>query len=473
MVPRKASRVLEKICEQGITVVTLIDGKEYTEAALDDDPMALLTSTIIFIRANEESRTKANRLKAAWAQKRTTAGAHKLTARAPAWLRLNREANRFEVIKDRAAIVRRIFSETLAGVGQNGIAKALNLEGVPVFGDADGKRTGMHWHGTYVAKIRANPAVIGTFTPHRIEHENGRKVRKPEEPVPGYFPAVVDETTYRRVEALRLSASNPRRGRHAAHPVTNIFGGVGRCPACEATMTVVNKTSAKDRRPYRYFVCTRAKAKAPNPDGSRCPYRVVAYERVERVFLDRSEEVLEDRPAESEEAESIAARLEEIDATMLVLSTKWENLTDAIARSHHRPAGVLAEIAEIEAQRDKLKEEENALGSQMAGLSLTLVDHKVAAAETALRPVLAAIEDARKQLRAKAKTAAEKAKAEDGAWAVADAALGPAWRGEVNTIFRQLFKAVVVDYRTGRLEFLWQHGGETSIVFAWPKDDAA
>src|SRR4051812_41762779 len=63
---RKAFRALEDICEAGIVVVTLSDSREYTREALDSDPTSLLMSILIFMRANDESATKARRLKAAW-----------------------------------------------------------------------------------------------------------------------------------------------------------------------------------------------------------------------------------------------------------------------------------------------------------------------------------------------------------------------------------------------------------------------
>src|SRR6516225_9604093 len=40
--PRKAVRLLERICEEGITLVTLSDGKVYDETILDEDPMAFM-----------------------------------------------------------------------------------------------------------------------------------------------------------------------------------------------------------------------------------------------------------------------------------------------------------------------------------------------------------------------------------------------------------------------------------------------
>ncbi|TIP98178.1 MAG: recombinase family protein, partial [Mesorhizobium sp.] len=39
---RRAVRLLEDLCDSGIAVVTLADGKEYTKEALDNDPMGLM-----------------------------------------------------------------------------------------------------------------------------------------------------------------------------------------------------------------------------------------------------------------------------------------------------------------------------------------------------------------------------------------------------------------------------------------------
>jgi DNA invertase Pin-like site-specific DNA recombinase len=103
---RRALRVLEEIVDEGITLVTLNDGKAYTEASLNDDPVSLLMALLTFIRANEESATKSRRLKEAWKQKRKAAADRPLTARAPAWLRLNRSTapTTWEVLDDRAAV---------------------------------------------------------------------------------------------------------------------------------------------------------------------------------------------------------------------------------------------------------------------------------------------------------------------------------------------------------------------------------
>jgi hypothetical protein len=40
-------------------------------------------------------------------------------------------------------------------------------------------------------------------------------------------------------------------------------------------------------------------------------------------------------------------------------------------------------------------------------------------------------------------------------------------RTAINTALKVLFKAVVVDYRTGHLRFQWRQGGESSVMYAW------
>jgi DNA invertase Pin-like site-specific DNA recombinase len=124
-----AVRLLETICEEGITVVTLSDGRVYTEEALDDDPMAFMWAFMVAMRANEESLTKSLRLKKAWESKRRQAKetGHIQTTRVPTWLEVHgTKRRRFAVVEEKAEIVRRIFRMTLDAHGQHAIAETLN-----------------------------------------------------------------------------------------------------------------------------------------------------------------------------------------------------------------------------------------------------------------------------------------------------------------------------------------------------------
>ena len=92
---RKALDLLGGLCDAGVNVVTLADGKVYNAAILDNDPMALMWALMVAIRANEESETKARRARAAWVGKFAKArsgevqrqsGTGAITRRAPLWL---------------------------------------------------------------------------------------------------------------------------------------------------------------------------------------------------------------------------------------------------------------------------------------------------------------------------------------------------------------------------------------------------
>lgn len=47
----------------------------------------------------------------------------------------------------------------------------------------------------------------------------------------------------------------------------------------------------------------------------------------------------------------------------------------------------------------------------------------------------------------------------------------PLDRGRANAALRTLVTAIVVDYFSGELTFRWKHGGESSLRFAWPRED--
>jgi DNA invertase Pin-like site-specific DNA recombinase len=137
--PRKAVRLLEDICESGIHVVTLADGKVYSTDALDNDPMAFMWAFMVAIRANEESATKSRRVREAWGRKKEAAATDKkpMTKRLPAWLTLSEDRTTIGTIPERVDVIRRIFREALKGTGQHRIAWMLNQEGVSPFGDGE------------------------------------------------------------------------------------------------------------------------------------------------------------------------------------------------------------------------------------------------------------------------------------------------------------------------------------------------
>ncbi|MBK1669440.1 hypothetical protein CKO28_15485 [Rhodovibrio sodomensis] len=198
-----AQALFMQIVGAGINLVTLQDRRCYSKATINANPTDLIVSIVTMMRAHEESATKQRRLKAVWKNKRDRATDRPMTEKAPAWLRLDREAGVFEVIPERAEMVRRIYSMAEAGVGYERIARTLNEEGVATFGRSEA------WQRSYVVKLLSNEAVIGTFVPHVTEYLEGHKVRRPQTPITDYYPAIIDRETFERMRAQRSEARAP------------------------------------------------------------------------------------------------------------------------------------------------------------------------------------------------------------------------------------------------------------------------
>jgi hypothetical protein len=232
--------------------------------------MAFMWAFMTAIRANEESVMKSRRQKAAWENKRATRCEAILTARAPSWLKLTgrRPNRRFEIIEDRAAVVRRIYEMSLQGIGQNRIAELLNQDGVPLFNRSKG------WHPSFVMRLLHSEAVIGTYLPHILQPtKTSRKNRKPVGRIEGYFPAIIDRKTFSDVQTMCLAKTGS--GRQIVRATTrNVVAGVGQCVRCGCHLKLVSKGLK-----YRYLVCSRALA------GPGCPYISVRHELVECALM--------------------------------------------------------------------------------------------------------------------------------------------------------------------------------------------
>ena len=217
-----------RVTELGVIVATVDGDRRYDRDNLD---MAAIIEVIVKAQlANEESEKKASRLSAAWASKRgrlTRGEQMVLTRRAPAWLKVEGTPSRFVVIEDRAAIVRRVFEDTVAGLGKHHVARNLNREGVAPFGRAKG------WHASYIQKILSSPAVLGEF--HPGQKPRGEVRRHVGDAILDYFPRVVDADLH--ANAMRSIAGRQRRVAGRGRRLVNLFSGLAICGGCGSRMT--------------------------------------------------------------------------------------------------------------------------------------------------------------------------------------------------------------------------------------------
>lgn len=418
---RRALRTLEAICDEGITVVTLADGRAYTAESLDGDPTSLLMSILIFIRAGEESQTKSRRLVAAWEQKRKKASDKPMSSVCPAWLRLDKDSGTFLVIEERAEIVRRIYSRFLEGYAPHRIAIELNEEGHPTWGGA------AHWDRSYVHKILDSEAVEGTFTPSRIfygpkpgaQTERERTVRRrlePLDPIRDYFPRIVDPDTVARVRAIQSNTG--AKARPFDGEVRNILAGVGRCPHCGSALLRINRGG--DPKYGSALWCRGAKLR------KGCDHKAVRYEPLEASVVGACEEILAGAPAGDGDVDR---RIEEADNNLLGLSEVAENLAETLAGGYSPT--IANKLREVEVALDEVRRERAVLVRERDAFAGRVVKHNLVELGQALRT-------------------------------------DPLDRAKVNALFRGLLSEVVVEHELGQLRLVWRHGGESRIQYAMP-----
>jgi DNA invertase Pin-like site-specific DNA recombinase len=243
---RDARKLFESLLEKGVKICVSISGKIYDEASLDN-PFDLFFSIMELSAAHEYAASIGRRSGAAWKRKkeRTKTG-EILTKTCPAWLRVTNKA--FEVIPDRRKIVQNIFNDYVNGFGYRAIAKRLNTKAVPTFG------TGKGWNTSYIQQILFSRAVIGDYQPYNCI---GKKRIPSGEPVPNYFPAVVDLKTWQAAAARRLTTRKPSG--KSTKKLNNLFAGILKCNRCGQSHTFIYNNG---RIPA--FVCynaTRGKCK--------------------------------------------------------------------------------------------------------------------------------------------------------------------------------------------------------------------
>lgn len=401
-----ASNVLGNICRMGITVVTLNDGKKYDIDSLRTDPMSFVYSILLFVRANEESETKSKRLKAVWENKRKNALSKPMTATAPSWLIL--EGGKFRVIKERGELVKRIYQMYLEGTGPLTIASEFNKEGLSPWGSQNGPVK--YWHRSYIQKILDSPAVIGDYIVYSTEHISGRKVKKPQDNIKGYYPPVIDLETYTRVRELRESKG--MRGRKAKVSLKNILSGLSVCPVCGDSMVF---------RDGIYLVCSKAKS------GAGCNYKSVRYSNIEGPLLNMLPEIIASCPydMETEEGE-LRKQLEQLLNNEAGITLELERLLVAVQTGRLDPSPTVnLRIRELELALDTNRFEQKQLQNKMESLDRTMIDVK-------LKGLIEAMTS--EQLN----------------------------KEQMNTMLRSLFSKVVVNYTTGHLEFNWRHSKEVT-----------
>ena len=193
-----------KVLRSGIAIVSMRSGVEYTVDMLKRQPTAIMTAVMEFILANEESVKKSDRLLSAWAGKREAARQRlPMTKRGPLWLRLSEDRLTWEVVEDRAQVVRLIFEKTAGGMGAYRLAAYLNQHEIRPLENRE------QWTQKSIHRILCNRAVLGEFQPQR---KLGGKPVDDGPPVKDYFPRIIsDEVFYKAWQQINAKRVGGRK----------------------------------------------------------------------------------------------------------------------------------------------------------------------------------------------------------------------------------------------------------------------
>lgn len=257
----EALELFLSIIKRGITIVSLIDNQEFSQARIQQDRgIGLIISITSFIRAHEESAVKSARIAAAWTQKRKTKKI--LTSHCPAWLKVSEDKSEYLLIPEKVELVQKIFDYCIQGMGTILIARELNTQGVPLL---SGKIKA--WSPANVASTLGHHGVYGLYIPSKAKNVA---------PVEDQYPVIVSKERFDRAQELIATRSPGRRTKD--EEVGNLWGSISYCKECGSRFRFYSGSSKTSD--IKYFCCQLS------ADSSQCSSKKFGYQPMEEQLLE-------------------------------------------------------------------------------------------------------------------------------------------------------------------------------------------
>ena len=354
--PIQAQAQLAQIVNAGITVVTASDGKEYSREKLKANPMDLVYSLLVMIRAHEESDVKSKRVKAAikklcqdWVD-----GKYRGLIRNghdPAWVKL--VDGKYELIPERAEAIRMAVQLYTDGYGAEEIFKRVHAAGLRI----------SHGQTEYKANFYKQ------LTKRVLVGEKELSVDGENFALKGYYPPVITELEWADMRTTAETRGRSKLKGEVPHILTGL--GITSCGYCGSQMAGQNN-GRKPRLPdgrisdtYRRLRCAHRmyRIDCPGADGS------CSSGPVERALLNFCSDMMNLRTLKGGDRSSRPAReLAEAIKRKQDLDGQLERLTDAMLAM---PAGATVatfvdRARSLEDERHKLKGSITALENELS-----------------------------------------------------------------------------------------------------------
>lgn len=312
-----ALTIFQDILRAGITIQTLSPEKTYPPDFAKGGALAMLEPIVTFLLANEESNKKSERLKATWKNKRKQGG--KMGALCPAWLRWNAETKEYEIIEEKAEIVREIYRMSAEGKGSFAIIRELHAKKIKSIGwrkrkekNSDNIDKG-RWNHSYVSLLLHHRGVIGerVFT----RPENGKRVKA--ETIKGYYPPIIERALFFKVqEQLAIRDNNARFRGRGAKTTRNLFSGL--LVDARDGSTLILHHQRKNGKIWQYVVSHDALRKMPDSCFITFPYPELEFQILLTIssHLSTSDFTGMQREDMSDELQNKEAELKETEANI-------------------------------------------------------------------------------------------------------------------------------------------------------------
>jgi DNA invertase Pin-like site-specific DNA recombinase len=253
--PIEAQAQLTQIITAGITVVTASDGHQYSRESLKANPMGLIYSLLVMIRANEESETKAVRVKAAirrlceqW-QAGTFRGVIR-NGKDPNWVEWS--GTGWNLIPERVEAVHAVIDLFRQGLGSVAIVDRLNATGLLIGKDSN--------TASRIYKLVRLAALVGT----KVLELDGVEYR-----LDGYYPAIMSRADFDEIQLLAMKRKRVKGIPEIPAMITGM--GITACGYCGSAMTSQNMVNRKRderghvRDSHRRINCCADQAKRTCP----------------------------------------------------------------------------------------------------------------------------------------------------------------------------------------------------------------
>lgn len=336
--PLQAQAQLASIIHAGISVVTPSDNKVYSRESLKANPMDLVYSLLVMIRAFEESDTKSSRVRDAIRRlcRRWQEGTYRGLIRAgeaPGWVEVVN--GKWQFVPERAQAVRMAVELSLRGMGTTRIAQELHAAGL--------SPGGVTPHSGQIRHILKHVALKG---------EKHLTIEEETFVLEGYYPAILEPEAWDKLQGLLT-----QRGRKAVRgEMPSVLTGIGVtvCGYCGSPMKAQNSTCR--RRPDgtmsdgdRRLQCVRATS------GERCPVPgSCSSGPIERALMNFCSDMMNLQSLyEGDRSAVPRAALATAQAKLSSIDTRLQRVTDALMDDDGPAPAVFKKRArELEEQRE-------------------------------------------------------------------------------------------------------------------------